>query len=702
MANPNRRLEHIVVVDWGRGMAAALIAAQFVHLGATVWCRDGGPADPFDSLYPAHPFWRKGQQRATEAQLPALLERADILIVGGEAFPGMPAAPDIDALHRDYPALIILDLAARAGKEERQIDLLAQARSGMCFEQFSDRPMAWTYKAPTYGAIFQGLTASLIALIARLDTGRGQVVGTSLDHGACLTTMPDRLTVERPDDTSRARIPHDVRSLIFRCRDGQFIQFTMQRPGAVARVYRALGIDRAVDPLAAGHKQFLAEPRNFFGDHDLFAAYVARLTRDEVLKAFWDNGVAADAVLEPGECWNDEQTQVNGCIRTGDDGTQWVGPPMRFACADRLPELSRPDPQRGEQPLAGLRIVGLGTFIAGPFAGRVFADLGADVVKVDAPAGDPNLLVYSAWTVCNSGKRSIVVDMKAPGGLELVHRLCAGADIVHYNFRPGVAERLGIDPASLRSRNPGQIVLQTTAYGLSGPKAENPGLDPILQGIAGHEVRAGGAGNDPLWFRTAVVDYATGSLGAVALLIALYRLRGAGEVCDAEVSLLDSAIFMLAEAVRDSDGVIRGAPANAPDLLGGEAHDRIHRTTDGWIAVALRGAAMQARAAPILPRLATLSTAAASQLLEASGIWSEPVRHLTAEAFADEPLARRFSDPHYGECSAVGSLFSLSGEAAPCAGRPPVFGQHGQEILAELGYDEGDVAALVASGAVRG
>ena len=313
-------------------MAAALIASQLAGLGATVYRAEG--SDPFDAVYPAHRFWRRAARRVSEVELAALEASADLCIIGGEHHPDLARAADAERLIALHPEMIVLDLGAAAGR--RQVELFAQARSGICFEQFSDRPFAWAYRPATYGLVFQGLTGVLVALLDRLDTGRGQIVRSSLDHGVCLTTRPDRVLVEQPDDRSRARIPRDVRSLIFRCADGHHIQFTMQRPGALARVYRALGIDRPVDSQAAGHKQFLAPPRNFFGDHDLFAPYVAKFTREEVLNAFWANGVAADAVLDPGECWDDPQTRIGGILVRG-EGVEGIGVPIRVTCRTKIP-----------------------------------------------------------------------------------------------------------------------------------------------------------------------------------------------------------------------------------------------------------------------------------------------------------------------------------------------------------------------------
>src|SRR5688572_16988632 len=135
-------------------------------------------------------------------------------------------------------------------------------------------------------------------------------------------------------------------------------------------------------------------------------------------------------------------------------------------------------------PLEGVQVIDLTSYIAGSYGAMMLADLGASVVKVEAPEGDSfrELPGFFGW---NRGKRSIALNLKRPEGREIVHRLVAGADVLMENMRPGVAERLGVGEADLRAMNPRLIYCAVTAFGSTGPYADRPGFDPLLQAMAG-------------------------------------------------------------------------------------------------------------------------------------------------------------------------------------------------------------------------
>ncbi|MDB5430832.1 MAG: hypothetical protein JWP35_1948 [Caulobacter sp.] len=713
-------ISQLKVLDLGVGLGAALIGRHFADIGAAVQRLEPSNGDPFHDVYPAYGVLRSGGAAIDQSAFDAAVRAADIIITGGEDYPGLEQPRDAEQIAALNGRAIVLELSGGVdgeGAARPAVDLLAQARSGMCFEQFSDKPLAWALPMPSFAMALQGMVGVWAGLVARERTGEGQIVRTSLQHGAAMVCMPDRIVYERDDTASLSEIPLDVRQLIFECADGGWIQFAMQRPGALARVYGVLGIPGEVDPLDTGAKRPDAPPRDFFGDFDLFASYVRKFTRPDLLQAFWDNGIPADAVLKPGENWDDEQTNINGIIRTGADGVRSVALPIQIKAGAKVaPAPLAPLADKTAGPLAGVRVVGLGTFIAGPYVGKALADLGADVIKVDGPGGDPNTKVYSAWWCCNTGKRSIVLDIKTPEGREVLRRLCASADIVHNNFRPGVADRLGIGPKDLRREAPNVLTLESSAYGATGPKATLAGLDPILQAISGQEVRAGGAGNPPLWYRTAVVDYTTGSLGSISLLMGLYERSISGTLLDAQVNLLDSSLYLMSELIQTPDGAFIGAPTVDAEQLGLNPAERLYATRDGWLAVAARSPEMAARLAACLgldlgPRagwreattqviaaaFAKLDTDAALAALADAEVWAEPCLSLQDGAMERDAgavaagLTRTFQDPRYGRIVATGALVQLSKTPAPGPGRAPHFGEHTGELLRDLGYSAAQV-----------
>ncbi|MGE4431283.1 MAG: CoA transferase [Sphingobium sp.] len=713
-------VENLRVLDLGLGLAAALIARHFLQLGMQVdrW----EPADePFYRVYPAYATLRRGARPIDADAVGAAIAQADIVIVGGEDYPGLDQPFDAHAISRANPRAIVIQLDGGVDAEGNPVpavDLLAQARSGLVFEHYSDRPLAWALPGPSYGQFAQALIGAWAALLVREDEAAGQIVHASLQHGAAMMCMPDRISFEHEDARSLAKIPYDVRQLIFPARDGKYIQFAMQRPGALARTYAVLGIPGEVDPLDTGAKRPDADPRDFFGDFELFDQYVREHDRDDLLKAFWANSIGADLVLEPGECWDDEQSTANAIIGEDETGHRSVRSPIRFSTAAQAPGAHRTPAAnvRAEprMPLAGKRVIAMGTFIAGPYVSRALVDLGADVIKVDGPGGDPNSKVYTAWVVSNSGKRSIVIDVKQPEGRDILLRLCRGADMIYNNFRPGVAERIGVDPATLRKVAPDAVTLECSAYGTTGPKSTFPGLDPISQAVTGIEVRNGGVGNPPIWIRHPVVDYTTGALGTIALLIASYEHRRSGLSVDAQVNLLNTAHFLMSELVQQPDGQFIGAPPIARHQLGYNPAERLYKASDGWLCISARApemvadlAAMFGFAAPdgtispeceagIEEAVGQMPTQQALEALAANNVWAAPAPRYTG-AIDDDPAAVRaglfadVSDPHFGRIVSTAPMFNLSRSPLAPVRRPPQIGENTHDILSEIGYSTAEI-----------
>ncbi|WP_344441383.1 CaiB/BaiF CoA-transferase family protein [Kitasatospora nipponensis] len=188
-------------------------------------------------------------------------------------------------------------------------------------------------------------------------------------------------------------------------------------------------------------------------------------------------------------------------------------------------------------PLAGVRVVELAGIGPGPFAGMLLGDLGADVVRVDRPAGSP-LAGDPEFELTNRNKRSVLVDLKAPGGAGVVLDLVERADLLIEGYRPGVAERLGVGPAACLDRNPALVYGRMTGWGQSGPLAATAGHDIDYLALSGLLGMIGPAGGPPAVPANLLGDYAGGSLYlVVGLLAALQHARatGTGQVVDAAI-----------------------------------------------------------------------------------------------------------------------------------------------------------------------
>lgn len=204
------------------------------------------------------------------------------------------------------------------------------------------------------------------------------------------------------------------------------------------------------------------------------------------------------------------------------------------------------------KPLAGIKIVELGQVLAGPFAGAIFADLGATVIKVEKPEGgddarqmgvefrDGDALIFKDF---NRGKRSLVLDLKSPAGVAALHAELADADIMLHNLRPGAAESLGLGGAAVTARHPRLIYCEMGAFGHHGPLAGRPGYEPLLQAYCGLSAITGAPDGPPTRMGASVVDQGTGMWTVIGALSALAERARTGHGGVVNTSLYETAVM---------------------------------------------------------------------------------------------------------------------------------------------------------------
>jgi crotonobetainyl-CoA:carnitine CoA-transferase CaiB-like acyl-CoA transferase len=338
------------------------------------------------------------------------------------------------------------------------------------------------------------------------------------------------------------------------------------------------------------------------------------------------------------------------------------------------------------------------------------------------------------------GKRALALDLKAPGAAAVLDRLFRWSDVVHHNSRVGLAEKLGYDEATVRASNPGVVYSFASGFGEHGPRAPLPANDQLMQALSGIEAGQGGDGQPPTYLVWGAVDVAGGWLAACGMIAALYARRRHGGGQSVSASLLGGALTMKGGWFLDADG-----PAGGPVLDAGQtgygAACRIYQGRDGaWFALVIPDAAAWAalRAVARLPGLppspppvrtrgGSASTGAQPEELlladcfrgrdaahwvaelRSAGVPAEPVaepdRAAYAAGFVDDPVNRqlgRVASHHWGERGLTDQpcFPPRFGPAARPRARPsiPGLGEHTQEVLRLVGFDDGQRAGLTASG----
>ena len=385
-------------------------------------------------------------------------------------------------------------------------------------------------------------------------------------------------------------------------------------------------------------------------------------------------------------------------------------------------------------PLAGVRVLDLSRLLPGPYATLVLADLGAEVVKVEDPRGGDALRALppltdekpGAFDVLNRNKRSIALDLKAPGGAEVLFRLVRGFDVVVEGFRPGVLDRLGAGHAALRAANPRLVLCAITGYGQTGPYRDLAGHDIDYCAVSG-ALALNGPAECPLPFGIQPADVAGGSWVAVAgILAALLRRAATGEGAVVDVSMTEGVLGMLALQLGMAAG--RGAPLRrgAEALVGAAACYRTYRTQDGrFVALGALEPAFFARfcaaagCAELAPRqyerggrgpVEELERLFASRTREE---WARLGREhdvmLAPVLEGDEPMR----DPHLQARGAFGELPARDGGSIPALATPvriddarntfrpaPALGADTAAVLSEAGFSEAEIADLRERGVV--
>ncbi|MBK6981257.1 MAG: CoA transferase [Betaproteobacteria bacterium] len=392
-------------------------------------------------------------------------------------------------------------------------------------------------------------------------------------------------------------------------------------------------------------------------------------------------------------------------------------------------------------PLQGTRVVELAQIMAGPTCGMLLADMGADVIKVEKLPGGDDTRSYTrpsiggesaAFMMLNRNKRGIAVNLKTAGGLEVVKKLLATADVVTENYRKGTLDKLGLGWDVLQALNPRLVYCVVSGYGRTGPYADKGGFDLIAQGFSGLMSITGEPGGAPVKSGSPIADINADIFAALGVVSALHARNTSGRGQMVDTSLMEAAIQQTywQSAIYFATGE-NPQPTGSAHIL--TAPYQAFPTADGWINVGGANQANWERIAKAIGRedlladprfrtngdrmqhLAELTPLIAERMqsrpsahwireLESAGVPVGPINRI-GDMLADPQVVARdmvveVDHPKAGRTKALGMPVKFSDTPCAVTRASPLLGQHTDEILGSLGYTPAQIDALCASGAV--
>ncbi len=761
------------ILDFSQGIPGPMATMLLSDHGAEVIKVEGPGGDRMRD-HPGYLAWNRNKVRVRldlespggRGSVARLLETADVAVF--DCRPGELERLGLDpaALHESNPALlhVWLPMFGTSGPWSGlpHDDGLLTALTGHSFLQFSyeDVPVWLVAPMVSYHYALGAATAIAASLFERLRSGRGQsLVMTGMDalaisQSGSVIDAPGMVRTGASIPGARGGTPN---YRLYRCADGEWLFLGTLTPKFFLRALDVLGLldlmaredvggeilnlfigPAALAAVEALDRKFAEKPR---------AEWVRILEEADIprgavgVREQWFRGEVVEAnemcvalphprlgtVLVPGVPAKLKETpgEVRSLMR---DTTVPALPTHAPVLLSGNPAGPREAPAGGG-PLAGVRVLDFGGYIAGTFGPTVLAAFGADVIKLESLEGDPFRFAALSAIGHNQGKRSLAIDLKAPLAREAVHDLLRGADLVLDNFRKGVPERLGLDYETLREVKPDIIACSVTGYGW-GPMAERPGFDPLVQAESGM-MRAQGGDREPVFHQLAVNDESTAIMNAFGMLVALIARERFGFGQKVETALVNQSVLLQSDELTWFEGR-SPAPVGDLDCRGTGAFRRLYECADGWVAVACTSADEAAGLCGALghpewlegiphsavldePAGGQLADAAAAELLGrrreaalavllAAGVPAAPayrIEDLRREGWLGrEGFEMETVHPLVGPLKTVSGYATWSRTPAAFPRGCPMVGEHSVQVLREAGVPEVRISALIADGSI--
>lgn len=612
--------------------------------------------------------------RVTSSRLAARIAASLLGDLGATVQGGDGVADLADPGKPISPAGVTLSAYGLSGefRDAPASDQAVMAVGGALTAQWSYRPGP-VYLLTPFASAAQGILSAIALLARRLgDAGTDVPADVSALHAlfALQSGGYGRVAGQEPDRTRWRHTPRGQQPTYatYQTADGTWLFVGASTRPFMIRTLQALGLESEVpEPPPPGRQSFDEVPVGT-GIWKQIADVFATAPRQVWLDRFATAAVPIGPVLTVEEALTHEHVRMLGLA--GDD----YRPRNLVQVRRETSAPARPRPT-SSLPLAGMRVLEVTGYIAGSYVGRLLADLGADVVKVEAPGGDPfrrGGLGFVSW---NYGKRGMSLDLSVESDRARVFDLIRRADIFVTNYRADSLEKFGLGRDRVFAANPGLIHCSISAFGEGGPLSRLQGFDPIVQAFVGVQARQGADG-EPIKSQMAATDYMAAMLGVLGIMSARTRQVTEGGGYSVSTSLLSAALLLVfdaAEGLHAGKGYSRGGL----DYLGPSAFDGLYECVDGWVLAA--GATPAAGGQPPVDftALAGVSVHDALARLQAAGIPALHCVHpddlFTQSHFAENGLWTTFDQPGMGAVTVPAPVLRSTGLSgpAPALGEEP-------------------------------
>ncbi len=728
---PAQILTGLRVLDLSRGISGPMAALQLSEAGADVVkvaVSSGTLEDDSPDILAAvlDRFKRRIvldlPPGGIDGELDRLLAQADVLIHDLTPAAARRRGLDHARLFARFPRLIVSAVTGWPTTHEKAEaparETLVLAALGILDEQPGHRPGPVFVRMPfaSWTAGWLAAIAILARLIARTRDGHGGAAHTSLAQAALVPMTMHWSRAETPSPTFAKGLAKDIPIPLHQASDGRWIHvhYSPDKAPWMADALAAMGPD------AVRRENARFAPSHVAPNYGANKTVIAGRSAADWVAHFWAHDVAAQIVAPFGEIYADPQAVANGFVATVKDpvlgATLQPGVPITVTPASRIrhsSDGSETDPDAILQhwspraavatsttteplaPLHGLKVLDLGAYLAGPFATMLLADLGAEVIKVEPPAGDAMRRLERQFAGIQRGKRGLAMMLGRPETQAATAALARWADVVHHNIR-----RADI------------VYCHVSSYGPLGERADWPGFDQLFQAACGWEVENGGQGNPPLWLRFGIVDFYGGLASVFATLLARVEHGRSGTGQAVAASLLGGAMLTMAEAIMLPDGGLTPIAHLDRSQMGVSRHHRLYRTGTDLIAVAAldrreRGAFDAVVGEHPEAWLAALDADKALSRLAEAGVPAERVARAQQDAFLNSTVhaaAGLHADyPHrdYGRVRQIGAFWNFGDLPLHLSLASPALGEHTAEVLAMVGIDAAAREALSAQGLIH-